>query len=315
MNSSLAVSGSIAFDEILKYSGQFKDHILGSNIDVLSLSFLIDSYERHFGGTAGNISYSLGLLGCDVDVVGTCGNGFDAYREHLTKCGVSLKYLKEIPSESTARSITISDRAGSQITGFYVGAMKYSAQIELGDYRPQMMIISPDTPQTMIARTAWARENGVPFIADIGQQVIDFGADDLISLIDGAELLILNEYEFEIVKKSLEGKQILDYTSQVIVTLGENGSVLKSKQSPDIEIPSIEHVSVLDPTGAGDGYRAGILYAMISDLSITDGMKIGTYIASKVIENPGTQNHSLDMISQDLDHLYSLTLPLIRTTQ
>ena len=290
----MLVSGSLAFDHIMVFPGHFEDHILPDKIHVLNVSFLVKSLERMRGGVAGNIAYSLALLHQPVRIVATVGSDFREYRSALEAVGVDTTGIVASDDELTASAFITTDRSDNQITGFYPGAMSASADLALAPYLDgvELGIISPTAPDAMQRHARELREAGVPYVFDPGQQIISLSAQALIDGIEGAAMLVGNDYEFAMIgeKTGMSREELLASCETVIITYGDLGSHVHINGEL-FEVPAAHPVSVVDPTGAGDAYRAGFLAARRCGLTPDVAGRVGSVAAAAVVEIKGTQGH------------------------
>lgn len=291
----ILLSGSLAFDYIMNFPGYFEDHILPDKIHVLNVSFLVESLDRQRGGVAGNIAYNLGLLQQPCRVVGSVGNDFDDYAEALEALGVDLSGIWRIDDEVTASAFITTDRSDNQITGFFPGAMSRAAEISVLEQLEgvRLGVISPTAPDAMERHARELKEAGVPYLYDPGQQIISLSASAIREGIDGAYILACNDYELAMVEEKigLDREQIVEDVPVVVVTLGELGSTIYA-EGDEFEIPSVQAWSVDDPTGAGDGYRAGLIAGYLNGLSWEVAGRVAATAATYVVEQKGTQAHS-----------------------
>ncbi len=293
------VSGSLAFDRIMTFPGHFEDHILPEKLHFLNVCFPIDHIEEKRGGTAGNIAYSLALLGEPSSVYATVGRDFSLYGSELAQLGVNLDGVKVNDAAYTACAYITTDQAGNQITGFCPSAMtvpsfpEKTPQVQKGDWA----IIGPGNPDDMVSLAGFYRENAIPFIFDPGQQITTFDGARLSSCIDGAAVLIGNDYEIDLVEKlsACTREQLLDKAGAVIVTFGGKGSLVMQKGEKDAAIPAVQADAVLDPTGAGDSYRSGLLKGLHAGMGVVFSAKLGAVSSSFCVEKCGTQVHSFTM--------------------
>jgi adenosine kinase len=292
---SIVVAGSLGYDYIMVFPGYFKDHILPDKLHQLSVSFLVNSMTRQRGGCAGNIAYNLSLLGERPRIMGTVGQDFAEYRRWLETQGIDTTYIVEVEDEFTATCTIITDMADNQIAGFYSGAMSMAHTLSFRtlDYHSiKVVIISPNDPSAMVRYSHECRELSIPYIYDPGQQIVRLSGKELVDGVLGAKMLIVNDYEFEMIrnKTGLSEEDVLDLTEVVIITKGEHGSVIETKEKT-LEIPIVKPRQVADPTGAGDAYRAGIIKGYVHGCSLDTMGKMGSLTATYAIEAPGTQNH------------------------
>ena len=292
----IVLTGSIAFDYLMKFPGYFQDHILPDNLDCLSLSFLVESMIRQPGGIAPNIAYNLALLGERPRLFATAGEDFAAYRDVLEEKGVDTSGIKLIEGEFTASFFANTDLANAQIASFYPGAMAAAAELSLNDLdgkKPELVLISPNDPRAMVRYVDECKELGIPYIYDPSQQIPRLKGDELEDGLDGALALFVNKYEFGMVQKKtgLSLDEIREKIQFTVVTLGEEGSLIYKKES-QVNIPVVTPDRIADPTGVGDAFRGGFLsgYAHGWDLEICAEM--GSVAAAYCLEQEGPQGHS-----------------------
>ncbi|MBN1841257.1 MAG: carbohydrate kinase family protein [Deltaproteobacteria bacterium] len=289
------VSGSLAYDRIMDFPGRFADHILPDKIHVLNVCFTVNDLKEKFGGTAGNIAYSLALLGERPLILATAGKDFDRYEAWLLKHEISLQPIRRITEEFTAGAYITTDQADNQITGFNPGAMKYPSLFRFDGVNPQkaLAIVAAGNIEDMITYTATCKEKKIAYIFDPGQSITALSGDQLADMLTGSSLLISNDYELEMTMRAtgLEKTQLLQRTGAVITTLGEDGSLLCTPDE-EVKIPAAPVSRVLDPTGAGDAYRAGLIKGLVMGKSLPDAAHMGATCASYAVECYGTQDHS-----------------------
>jgi adenosine kinase len=288
------VSGSIAYDRIMDFPGKLSDHILPDKIHILNVCFTVNGMVEKFGGTAGNIAYSLSLLDERPVILATIGKDYGTYFDWLKANNISEEGIKVIHEEFTAGAYIITDKADNQITGFNPGAMKYPSEYTFnntGSYQA-IGIISPGNLQDMIEYAKSYKEKGIPYICDPGQSLTQWDSETLRAWIDGSLILISNDYELEMIMKmtGLDKKGLLNLTGTIITTLGEKGSLINTSQS-DLDIPPAKVYDVVDPTGAGDGYRAGLLKGIVTNKDMETAAKMGSVVAAYAVEKYGTQSH------------------------
>lgn len=293
---SIIVTGSVAFDYIMSFPGYFKDHILADKLDILSVSFLVDSLRRERGGCAPNIAYSLRLLGERPRVMATVGQDFGDYRAWLESKGVDTSLMVEIPGEFTSSCFIHTDRKNNQIVSFYTGAMSRANTLSFRnlDYRDiEITIISPNDPAAMVSYARECRELGIPYIYDPSQQIIRLSGEELVAGIRGCKVLVVNDYEIEMIKNKtgLTDAEILEMTETVVITGGERGSIITT-QRERLEIPPVKPQPLAEPTGVGDAYRAGLIKGIVRGCSWETCGRLGSLAATYALESFGTQNHS-----------------------
>lgn len=296
----IIVSGSIAFDYLMSFPGQFSDHFLPDKLESISVSFLVDSMRQQHGGCAGNISYSLALLGENPSLVGTVGKDFEGYRKVLDAAGVDTSTVRVMDDVYTASFFVNTDQRGNQIASFYTGAMQFARDLSLKDVvqnKDAIVIISPNDPEAMARNARECRELGVRFIYDPSQQIARLDGDALKAGAEGASILILNDYELEMFKKKtgMDDADLLRLAETVIVTLGEKGTEIR-KQDGVIHIPVAPPKQILDPTGVGDAFRSGLMKGLVHGLSWEAAGRMGSLAATYVLETDGgPQSHAYDL--------------------
>jgi len=291
----ILVGGSIAYDNIMDFPGEFKDQILPDKIQSLNVSFLVNSLKRVRGGTAPNISYNLALIGQEPYVVGTAGLDFTDYSHWLNQNGVNTQYIRILPDDYTATCYITTDSSNNQITGFYPGAMSKDIEISLKAIELKdidMMVVAPTEPAAMVK---WARECteiGLPYLFDAGMQIPRLSESELAEGIRGAKIAVFNEYEYDMMlkKTSMTKQDILDMVELLVITMGGKGSRLLSGSSA-VEVPAAKPVRVVDPTGAGDAYRAGLLKGYFEGASLEEMGLYASVSAVYAVENKGPTEH------------------------
>ncbi|OGP69781.1 MAG: carbohydrate kinase [Deltaproteobacteria bacterium RBG_13_60_28] len=292
------VSGSLAYDRIMDFPGRFAEHILPEKIHILNVCFMVNGLTERFGGTAGNIAYNLALLGEKPVILATGGRDFGPYEDWLIQLDLPLEGIRPIPQEFTAGAYITTDLSDNQITGFNPGAMKYPSEYSFDGINPRetLAIVAPGNLEDMLAYTRSYKNNGVPYIFDPGQSIPAWEGADLKEMAAGALALIVNDYELEMFRKKtgLEETDILAITDTLITTKGEEGSVLLTKKGEEV-IPAAPARRVVDPTGAGDAYRAGLIKGLIQGLPWATAAHMGAILASFAVEQQGTQEHQLEL--------------------
>ena len=290
----IVLSGSLAFDYIMNFPGYFEDHILPDRIHVLNVSFLVESLDRQRGGVAGNIAYNLGLLDQPCRLVGTVGNDFDEYHAALRDLGVGMEGVHAIDEMVTASAFITTDRADNQITGFFPGAMGRAGEFPINSLLDGATVaaVSPTAPEAMRRHVDELAAAGLPFLFDPGQQVVALSAEDLLAGVEAATLLAANDYELAMIEDKLDltRAEILNLVDVVAVTFGDLGSTIYA-QGGIFEIPPAEPWRVVDPTGAGDGYRAGLLAGYTRGIDWEATGRIASTAATYAVEQKGTQAH------------------------
>ena len=291
---SIVVTGSIAYDYLMSFPGRFTEHFLPEHMHRVSLSFLVDSMDKRRGGCAPNIAYTLSLLGERPRLMATAGQDFGEYRQWLEAAGVDTSLVKVVDGKFTASFFCSTDRESNQIASFYTGAMANAAELSfrtVADCR--LAIISPNDPAAMIQYAEECRTLGVPFIWDPGQQCARMSGDELREGIDGAALVICNDYEFELIrqKTGLGEMAVLEQAGALVITRGENGcSVIDVSGRTDV--PAVPPHRIVDPTGVGDAFRSGFMKGMAHDAPYPVCAQIGAVAATYALEHLGGQSHS-----------------------
>lgn len=288
------VSGSMAYDRIMDFPGRFSDHILPEKIHVLNVCFTVNGLAEKYGGTAGNIAYTLTLLDENPIIVATIGKDYESYFNWLNKNNISTEGIKIIYEEFTASAYITTDKADNQITGFNPGAMRYPSGYKFSNdgINNSIGIISPGNLLDMVEYAKVFQQKGIKYICDPGQSLTQWESKALINWIKGSMLLIANDYELELIMKitGLDKKGLLCLTTTIITTLGEQGSLISTSDG-DLNIPAALATCVIDPTGAGDAYRAGFTKGLVGGRDIETSAKMGAVAAAYAVENYGTQEH------------------------
>ena len=291
----IIVSGSMAYDRIMDFPGKFSDHILPDKIHVLNVCFQVNGIKEKYGGTAGNIAYALTLMGERPLICATIGHDYQKYFKWLAKNGLSTENIKIIADEFTAGAYITTDRSDNQITGFNPGAMKYQSTLDFSKLDPEntIVIVSPGNFEDMVNYPRACKNKGIDYILDPGQSLPMWDKQDLIQAIEGCRILIVNDYELSLIisKTGLDKKALLEMTGTIITTLGESGSQISMRER-EIAVPAFRVKKVVDPTGAGDSYRGGLLCGLVHGKNIEQCARMGSVCASFSIENYGTQEYS-----------------------
>ncbi len=293
----ILVTGSLAWDQIMDFPGNFKDHILPDKAHVISISFLVSQLKKQRGGCSANIAYSLALLEEKPVIVAAAGSDFGDYKRFLDEQGVDTKHIKMFSDELTASCFITTDKVDNQITGFFPGAMRRAGELsirsEVGNAKPEVAIVSPDDPQAMLRHARECREAKIPFVYDPSFQVTAMDGAALLEGAKGAKALMLNDYEMAVFqeKTKLSEKDVLEQVEMVIVTFGEKGSEIRRKGKDPIKVGVAKPEKVVDPTGAGDAYRAGFVSGLVSGFTLESCGRMGSVAAVYAVEQYGTQNH------------------------
>ena len=290
----IIVSGSLAYDRIMYFQGKFSDHILPDKIHNLNVSFQVDGMKVKFGGTAGNIAYALTLMGEHPLISAAIGHDYQQYFTWLEQNRISTHNIKIIEEDFTACCYITTDQVNNQITGFHLGAMKHPASLDFDQLIPgkTLVIISPGNVEDMVNYPRQCKARGIDYIFDPGQQLPVLGAKELLQSIDGCLALICNEYEMDMIlnKTGLGKESLLKLAGTTIITRGELGSRVFTPEGV-INIPVIKPSKVLDPTGAGDSYRGGLIAGLARGLSLKQAAGMGSVCASFCLECYGTQDY------------------------
>ena len=284
----------MAYDNIMVFPGRFKEHILADQLHILNVAFLVPEMRKEFGGCAGNIAYNLRMLGGNPLIMATVGTDFGAYSELLSRYSLDEEFIAEIPDTFTAQAYITTDLDDNQITAFHPGAMDYSHQNAVPvDAGVTIGMISPDGRQGMLEHAAQFAAAGIPFIFDPGQGLPMFDGEELKCFIEQASWVTVNDYEGQLLQERTgwSAEQIGDRVEAFIVTRGGSGSIIYT-DSTQIDIPAVEAQRIVDPTGCGDAYRAGLLFGITRQMSWEDTGRLASLIGSIKIADRGTQNHA-----------------------
>ena len=296
------ICGSIAYDTIMVFRDRFQNHILPDQLHILNVAFLVPDMRREFGGCAGNIAYTLKLLGGEPLIMATVGDDYEPYADRLTKLNLSQEHVRRVPDTFTAQAFITTDLDDNQITAFHPGAMDHSHQNHVGDASAvKLGIIAPDGRAGMLQHAAEFHAAGIPFVFDPGQGLPMFSGAELESLVGMASYLAVNDYEGELLQERT-GKTLEELSRQVdalMVTLGARGSLILTN-GQRTEIPGVKAEVVVDPTGCGDAYRAGLLYGIVNELDWPTTGRLASLLGAIKVAKRGGQNHhfSRDEIAQ-----------------
>ncbi|MBU1202478.1 carbohydrate kinase family protein [Patescibacteria group bacterium] len=293
----ILVSGSIVYDRIMDFPGYFKDHILPDQTHILNVSFTLSSTKESFGGTGGNIAYNLALLRQPVVLLGVVGHDFSPYQQWLQKNKIDISYIRKSKDEATASAYIMTDRSDNQISGFYPGPMDIDyCNVVKKIKNVGLAIISPDFKPRMIEYARLYQEMDIPYIFDPGQQITSFTASEIKSMIKGADILVGNDYEIKLIlnRLSLESEKLEKMLRVLIVTKGAKGSEIYT-EGRKLIIPPVKVKNIVDPTGAGDAYRAGFIKGLSSNSGLVKAGQLGSLIASYAVEYHGTQAHKFSL--------------------
>jgi len=288
------ICGSFAYDSIMVFPGRFADQILPSQIHMLNVSFLVPELRREFGGCAGNIAYNLRLIGGEGFAMGAAGSDFGPYADWMDRCGLSRRFVLEIAGAYTAQAYITTDMDDNQITAFHPGAMNYAHEIEVpAEAGIRWGMISPDGREAMLRHAQQFADAGVPFVFDPGQGLPMFDGDELRRFIDLASVITVNDYEGQMLqdRTGLSAGEISARVDAYVVTRGAQGSVV-IRGGDVLEVPAARASQVLDPTGCGDAYRAGLLFGLMAGADWETTGRIASLMGAIKVASHGTQNHS-----------------------
>ncbi|MBU0594355.1 MAG: carbohydrate kinase family protein [Gammaproteobacteria bacterium] len=287
------ICGSLAYDSIMVFPDQFKNHILPEQIHILNVAFLVPEMRREFGGCAGNIAYNLKLLNGKPLIMATVGDDFEPYAQRLEGLGLTQTHVRRAPGSYTAQAFITTDLDDNQITAFHPGAMSFSHQNHVHDASNVALgIVAPDGRDGMLQHAREFHEKGVPFVFDPGQGLPMFNGDELMNFVALADYVALNDYEAKLLQertgKSLE--QLAQNVRALIVTLGAKGSMIYSAGKL-LNIPCVQAEQVIDPTGCGDAFRAGLLYGIVNGMDWETTGRLAALMGALKIASRGGQNH------------------------
>ena len=296
---SVVVTGSVAFDYLMSFPGRFSEHILPDQLHQISLSFLVDSMRKQRGGCAPNIAYTLALLGERPTVMATVGEDFGEYRTWLEEAGVDTSAIVEVEDEFTSSFFVNTDEDNNQIASFYIGAMGKADRLSFHDLdrrEVEVAILSPNAPAAMVKYARECQELGIPYLYDPSQQIIRLTGDELLEGTRGALMLIVNEYEYGMIKNKtgLSDDELLALPRVTIITQGEEGSTIYAGDEV-LTIPVVPPEPMAEPTGVGDAYRGGVIKGILRKYPWEVTGRMASLAATYVLEQYGTQNHSYSL--------------------
>ncbi|MGZ5119361.1 MAG: carbohydrate kinase family protein [Burkholderiales bacterium] len=305
---STLICGSIAYDTIMVFRDRFKHHILPDQLHILNVAFLVPDMRREFGGCAGNIAYTLKMLGGDPLIMATVGDDYAAYGQRLDGLDISQRHVRKVAGTFTAQAFITTDLDDNQITAFHPGAMNHSHENHVQDAKgAKLGIVAPDGRDGMLQHAREYREAGIPFIFDPGQGLPMFNGDELLEFVRLAEYVTVNDYEAQMLQertgRSVE--QLAKLVKAFVVTLGARGSVIHASGT-QIEIPCVKASEVVDPTGCGDAFRAGLLYGLAEGFDWLSTGRLASLLGAIKISQRGGQNHRFtrDEIAQQYRDAY-----------
>ncbi len=288
------ICGSVAYDTILQFPDRFKSHILPDKIHILNVAFMVPEMRREYGGCAANIAYSLKMLGDRGVPMAAAGHDFAPYRERLVALGIDVGHIRVVEGTFTAQAFITTDLDDNQITAFHPGAMQHAHVNAVADAGPSIAlgIVAPDGRQAMIEHAAQFAAAKIPFIFDPGQGMPMFGAEDLKTFIGQARWVAVNDYEWGLLQQKT-GFEVADVTAQVealVITRGAEGSIIYAR-GRTLAIPCAKPKAVVDPTGCGDAYRAGLIHGLLNGLDWETTGRVASLMGAIKIESRGPQNH------------------------
>lgn len=301
----IAVTGSIATDYLMTFPGRISEQLVEGQLERISLSFLVDELEVRRGGTAANIAFGLARFGLRPVLVGAVGEDFNGdYRAWLDRHGVDTTSVHVSELRHTARFLCTTDDDQNQIASFYTGAMEEARYIELGPISNHhggldLVLVSPNDPTAMLRHTKECRQAGIDFVADPGQQIARMPGSDVRALVDGATYLITNDYEKALLERKTgwSDDEVLDRVGTRITTVGADGSVVERAGGDRVEVPTVQERRRTDPTGVGDGFRAGLFAGLSWGLDVERSAQVGSLTATYVLEHVGTQEYGIERTS------------------
>lgn len=288
------ISGSLAYDQIMDFPGKFADHIMPEKLHILNLSFLVEKLRKGYGGTAGNIAYTLALLKTKPAIFAVAGKDFSPYQKFLKQNGVDTRFISISKNNFTSSCFGITDISDNQIWGFYSGADSQADSLSVRKLpKPDFMVIAPNNPKAMLKFAGECRDLKIPYLFDPGMQLRYFSGSDLKNAFEGAKIIIGNDYEIAVMEKKTGIKNLhKSYSGEkiIITTLGKKGSILTHK-GETYRAGGVKIKGAVDPAGAGDAYRGGFMAGYIRGLGLLDCMRMGSLAAAYTVEKYGTTTH------------------------
>ena len=290
------ISGSIAYDRIMDFPDKFANHIIPDKLHILNVCFLVNDLEEKFGGTAGNIAFSLALLGEKPTILAAAGSDFERYERWLQRHDIAVDGIRKVSDVPTASAYITTDRSDNQITAFNPGAMNYATHNGFSGFEKQnsLAIVSPGNLEDMQSYPRLYKEQSVPYIFDPGQNIPAFNGEQLKEMIQGSRALIANDYELSLIMEAtgLDKQGLLGLTRAIVTTLGEEGAEIADRENGEQRVPAVKVDKPLDPTGAGDAFRSGLIKGLCQGQSLAEAGRLGVTCASFCVECKGTQAHS-----------------------
>ena len=298
------ICGSIAYDNIMVFPDHFKNHILPEKIHVLNVAFLVPEMRREFGGCAGNIAYNLKMLGGEPVMMATVGDDFAPYAARFEQLNLIQSHVRHVPDTFTAQAFITTDLADNQITAFHPGAMDASHLNSVKDASNiRLGIIAPDGRDGMMQHAREFHEAGIPFVFDPGQGLPMYNGEELLSFVDKADYIAVNDYEGQLLqdRTGCNLESLANKAKALIITLGAQGSIIYA-DGKQFEIPCVKPKAIIDPTGCGDAYRAGLLYGIVNDLDWQTTGQLSSLLGALKIAQRGGQNHQFTR--SEIDQYY-----------
>ncbi len=291
---STLISGSLAYDYIMDFPDSFKNHILPDQIHILNVCFVVEELRKNFGGCAGNIAYTMKLLGADPLIIASLGSDAMEYLDYFKNLGLKTDYISVIKGKMTSSAHITTDRDDNQIIAYHNGAGDSAIDLSVFDVKEKidLALITPAKKEAMIKHAKECHEKKIPFAFDPSHQLTAFTPQELMLLIGQAKFYIGNDYEMKLTqeKTGWDEKELLNHVEVLITTLGDKGSLIATKDKI-IEVGICPAVSCDDPTGAGDAYRAGFFSAYVKGLDLKTCGQVGAVAATYTVEKYGTQTH------------------------
>ena len=307
------ICGSIAYDTIMVFNDHFKNHILPEKIHMLNVAFLVPDMRREFGGCAGNIAYNLQMIGGAPLIMATVGDDYQPYDYRLQKLNLAQTHIRPVLDTFTAQAFITTDLADNQITAFHPGAMNFSHQNHVTDAKDVSLgIIAPDGRDGMVQHAREFHQAGIPFLFDPGQGLPMYNGEELLDFINKADYVAVNDYEGQLLQertgRTLEA--LAKLVKGLVVTKGAEGSVIYAN-GQQIEIPCVKPDVMVDPTGCGDAYRAGLLFGIANNMDWQTTGRLGSLMGALKIAQRGGQNHSFsrDEINQRYFEAFGSRIP------
>ena len=296
---SVLICGSMAFDNIMVFNGRFKEHILPDQVHILNVAFLVPELRREYGGCAGNIAYNLKMIAARPEeepvIMAAVGEDSDAYFERLSSLGLDARHIAMVPETFTAQAFITTDLDDNQITAFHPGAMNSSQVNHVTDAADvKLGIVAPDGREAMLQHAQEFADAGIPFVFDPGQGLPMFSGEELMDFVSMADYVAVNDYEARLLqeKTGQTPEQIAKLVQALVVTRGPEGSYIYT-DGQRLDIPSVKAEKVVDPTGCGDAYRAGLLFGIVNQLDWEDVGRLAGILGALKIAHSGAQNHRL----------------------